>query len=81
MSKDAVVDTRTFGEIMDSLGSVEKFEVIDRIRKVSMVADVTIRNWKNGHKMPMAIHQANVCKVLRSYLGIITSPKYLFPTK
>lgn len=79
MSK--IIDTRTFGQIYDSLQRVEQYDLRERIRKVSMVTEPTIRNWKNGFRKPEVVHQVNVCKVLKQLFGIESSPKYLFPEK
>lgn len=74
------IDTRTFGEIYDSLNEVEKFEVREKIRSLSLCSEAGIRNWRTGHRRPQPVHQMNIVKAFKS-IGIVTAPSFLFPQK
>ena len=71
-------DTRTFGEIYNSLNEIKQFELREKIKSLSFCSDPAIRNWRNGHRRPEAVHQMNIVKALRS-IGIISNPSFLFP--
>ena len=75
---ESKIDTRTFGEIYNSLNEVTQFELREKIKSLSYCSEPAIRNWRNGHRRPEAVHQMNIVKALRS-IGIISSPKFLFP--
>ena len=72
------IDTRTFGEIYNSLNEIKQFELREKIKSLSFCSDPAIRNWRNGHRRPEAVHQMNIVKALRS-IGIISNPSFLFP--
>ena len=72
------IDTRTFGEIYNSLNEIKQFELREKIKSLSFCSDPAIRNWRNGHRRPEAVHQMNIVKALRSS-GIISNPSFLFP--
>ncbi len=72
------IDTRTFGEIYNSLNEIKQFELREKIKSLSFCSDPAIRNWRNGHRRPEAVHQMNIVKALKS-IGIISKPSSLFP--
>ena len=72
------IDTRTFGEIYNSLNEVTQFELREKIKSLSYCSEPAIRNWRNGHRRPEAVHQMNIVKALKS-IGIISTPSFLFP--
>ena len=74
----AKIDTRTFGEIYNSRNEIKQFELREKIKSLSFCSDPAIRNWRNGHRRPEAVHQMNIVKALRS-IGIISNPSFLFP--
>ena len=81
LAKDMIetkIDTRTFGEIYNSLNEIKQFELREKIKSLSFCSDPAIRNWRNGHRRPEAVHQMNIVKALRS-IGIISNPSFLFP--
>lgn len=75
---DSKIDTRTFGEIYNSLNEITQFELREKIKSLSYCSEPAIRNWRNGHRRPEAVHQMNIVKALKS-IGIISSPSFLFP--
>ena len=75
---DSKIDTRTFGEIYNSLNEITQFELREKIKSLSYCSEPAIRNWRNGHRRPEAVHQMNIVKALKS-IGIISNPSFLFP--
>lgn len=75
---ESKIDTRTFGEIYNSLNEITQFELREKIKSLSYCSEPAIRNWRNGHRRPEAVHQMNIVKALKS-IGIISSPSFLFP--
>jgi hypothetical protein len=74
------IDTRTFGEIYQSLNEMTQFDLREKIKSLSYCTEAAIRNWRNGHRRPEPVHQANIVKALKT-IGIRTSPATLFPKR
>lgn len=75
---ESKLETRTFGELYDSLNEVMQYEIREKIKSLCLCSESAVRNWRKGHRRPQAIYQANIVKAFKS-IGITTRPEFLFP--
>lgn len=79
MTEKSMIDTRTFGEIYDSLNEVKQAELRERIKFLCKCSDSAIRNWKLGNRRPHPVFQVQITTAVNKILKIKSAPEFLFP--
>ena len=75
-------DARTFAEIWNGLGDVERVQLQDAILRKTGASSNTFWFWKNGRAIPASrTDRRIVAKEVSNFLGIPVHDATLFPRK
>ena len=75
-------DARTFSEIWNGLGDIERAQLQERILAKTGASSNTFWFWKNGRAVPASRNdRRTIAREVSVFLGISTHDAVLFPRK
>lgn len=75
-------DARTFQQIWESLGEIQRAQLQERILNKTGASSNTFWFWKNGRAVPASrTDRRTIAREVATFLGITTHDAILFPRK